>query len=201
MPPAYGKWNGVYRFHLRWAEKGIFAKLLERHARRHGKDGFKVVDATHVKVHQDACRHPNAPETRALGKTKGGRNSKLNACVNLRGKALALLLRPGNEHESKAAREVLGEVSGIIVLGDRGYDDDTLREHIKAGAGVAIIPGKANRKHAPFYIPEIGRQRRVVENFFARVKRHRRVNTRYDKLPETYMAFVSLAALADWIRF
>ena len=114
---------------------------------------------------------------------------------------LALLLRPGNEHDSKAAREVLGEVAGVVVLGDRGYDDDSLRGHIKSGGGVAIIPGKANRKIEPFYISEIGRRRRVVENFFARVKRHRRINTRYDKLPETYMAFVSLAALADWIRF
>jgi transposase len=179
----------------------MFAKLLDLHVRRHGRDGFKIIDATHVKVHQDACRHPQAPETRGLGKTKGGRNSKLNACVNRAGKVLALLLRPGNEHESKSAREVLGEITGIIVLGDRGYDDDTLREHVKAGGGIAIIPGKANRKSAPFYLPEIGRQRRVVENFFARIKRHRRINTRYDRLAETYMAFVSLAAIADWVRF
>ena len=160
-----------------------------------------MIDATHIKVHQDACRHPGPPESRALGKTKGGRNSKLNACVNKAGKALAFSLRPGNEHDSKAAREVLGDTKGVVVLGDRGYDDDSLREHIKAGGGVAMIPGKSNRKTEPFYIPEIGRDRRVVENFFARVKRHRRVNTRYDRLPETYMAFVSLAALADWIRF
>ena len=112
-----------------------------------------------------------------------------------------MLLRPGNEHESKSAREVLGDITGVVVLGDRGYDDDTLREHIKSGGGVAIIPGKSNRKVQPFNIPEIGRQRRVVENFFPRIKRYRRVNTRYDRLAETFMAFVNPAALADWIRF
>ncbi len=64
-----------------------------------------------------------------------------------------------------------------------------------------VIPPKKGRKNEVFYISEIGRNRRVVENFFARVKRHRRVNTRYDRLAETFMAFVSLAALADWIRF
>lgn len=201
MPKHFGKWNSVYRFHLRWAKKGVFADLLARHAEQYGNDGFKIIDASFVKVHQDACRHGQAPEERGLGKSKGGRNSKLNACVNRRGKALAILLRPGNEHESKCAREMLGVVTGIVVLGDRGFDDDTLREHIKAGGGVAIIPGKSNRKEQPFYIPEIGRQRRVVENFFARIKRYRRVNTRYDRLAETFMAFVNLAALADWIRF
>ena len=201
MPKHFGKWNSVYRFHLRWAKRGVFASLLARQAQRHGRDGFKVIDASFVKVHQDACRYGQPAEERGLGKSKGGRNSKLNACVNLRGKALAILLRPGNEHEPKSAREVLGDVTGIVVLGDRGFDDDKLRDHIKTGGGVALIPGKTNRKEQPFYIPEIGRQRRVVENFFARIKRYRRVNTRYDRLAETFMAFVNLAALADWIRF
>ncbi|GAA5482003.1 IS5 family transposase IS427 [Haloferula sargassicola] len=201
MPERFGKWNSVYRFHLRWANKGVFAALLARHVEQHGNDGFKVIDATFVKVHQDACRFGQAPEERGLGKSKGGRNSKVNACVNRKGKALALLLRPGNEHESKAARELLGDLEDVVVLGDRGYDDDTLRTHIKAGGGVALIPGKANRKEEPFYIPQIGRERRVVENFFARIKRYRRVNTRYDRRAETFMAFVNLAALADWIRF
>jgi transposase len=95
---------------------------------------------------------------------------------------------------------VLGDFTGIVVLGDRGFDDDTLREHIKTGGGVALIAGKSNRKEQPFSIPEIGWQRQVVENFFARIKRYRRVNTSYDRLAESSMAFVNLAALADWIR-
>ena len=44
-------------------------------------------------------------------------------------------------------------------------------------------------------------EHRVVENFFARIKRNRCANTRYDRLAEAFMAFVNLAALADWIRF
>lgn len=201
LPERFGKWNSVYRFHNRWAHRGVFTFLLAAIAGEENQDEFKIIDATHVKVHQDACRHPQPADQRGLGKTKGGRNSKLNACVNLKGKALFILLRPGNEHEILTAREVLGEVAGRVVLADLGYDSDKLREQIKADGGVAIIPGKKNRKEPVFYLPEIGRQRRVVENFFARIKRHRRVNTRYDRLAETYMAFVSLAAIADWIRF
>jgi transposase len=138
---------------------------------------------------------------RGLGKTKGGRNSKLNACVNGNGKALFILLRPGNEHEIVTANKVVREVKDKVVLADRGYDSDKFRNHVSSHGGIAMIPGKENRKKPVFYLPEIGRRRRVVENFFARIKRHRRVNTRYDRLAETYIAFVSLAALADWIRF
>jgi len=43
--------------------------------------------------------------------------------------------------------------------------------------------------------------RHVVENFFARIKRLRRVATRYDKLSETFLAFVTFAAVLDWLRF
>ena len=91
---------------------------------------------------------------------------------------------------------------GKIVLADRGYDSDKLRSQIDASGGIPVIPPKKGRKNEVFYISEIGRNRRVVENFIARVKRHRRVNTRHhDRLAETFMAFVSLASLADWIRF
>jgi transposase len=155
----------------------------------------------HLKAHQDACRYPGDPAERALGKTKGGRNSKLNACVNGKGKALRLMLAPGNRHDILFAIEVLGEVKGKIVLGDRGYDGDELRANITERGGVALIPPKANRTNRVFYIPEIGRRRRVVENFFCRIKRHRRVATRYDRLTETFLSFVSLAAIADWVRF
>lgn len=201
LPERYGKWNSVYRFHNRWAHRGVFASLLAAVVQTDDHDEFKVIDATHIKVHQDACRHPQSPELRGLGKTKGGRNSKLNACVNGNGKALSILLRPGNEHEILTASEVLGDVKDKVVLADRGYDSDKLRDHVGAHGGIAMIPGKTNRKKPVFYLPEIGRRRRVVENFFARIKRHRRVNTRYDRLAETYMAFVTLAALADWVRF
>ena len=201
LPERYGKWNSVYRFHLRWAHRGIFNQLLTIHAGEQEACPYKVIDATHIKVHQDACRHSQPADQRALGKTKGGRNSKLHACVNGNGKALFLLLRPGNEHEVLTALEVLQDVEGKIVLADRGYDSDKLRKQIDASGGIPVIPPKKGRKNEVFYISEIGRNRRVVENFFARVKRHRRVNTRYDRLAKTFMAFVSLASIADWVRF
>lgn len=204
LPERFGKWNSVYRFHLRWAKRGIFAGLLERtaaEAQEAEPDEFMAVDATHLKAHQDACRYPGDPADRALGKTKGGRNSKLNACVNGKGKALRFTLAPGNRHDILFAEEVLRYVKGKIVLGDRGYDSDELRTHIVKQGGVPMIPPKANRTSWILYIPEIGRRRRVVENFFCRIKRHRRIATRYDRLTETFLSFVSLASIADWVRF
>jgi transposase len=39
------------------------------------------------------------------------------------------------------------------------------------------------------------RRRHRVENFFQRIKRYRRVATRYDKLAETFLGFFCLAIL------
>lgn len=164
------------------------------------RDEFKVVDGTHVKVHQDACYFLSSPEKQRFGKTKGGRNSKINAVTNGSGKLLDFALVAGNESELKSVRKVLGDVATKVVLGDKGFDDDKLRKWVRKGGGVAVIPGRKNRKAEVFYIKEVGKLRHVVENFFARVKRFRRVGTRYDRLAETYVAFVSIAALMDWLR-
>jgi hypothetical protein len=51
-------------------------------------------------------------------------------------------------------------ITGVVLPGDRGFDHDTLRDHGKAGGGLAIIPGKSNRTAPPSYIPEIGKQHR-----------------------------------------
>jgi transposase len=162
-------------------------------------DEFIAIDASHLKTHQDACRHPQSPEIRSLGKTKGGRISKLNASVNGAGKALKLTLAPENRHDLLFAVEISGDAPGKIALGDRGHDNDPLRKHILNGGGIPLIPAKSNRKVPVFYMSEVGRHRRVVENFFCRIKRHRRVATRYDRLTETFTALISLSVIADWV--
>jgi len=43
------------------------------------------------------------------------------------------------------------------------------------------------------------RRRHKVENFFCRLKRYRRLSTRYEKLAITFLAFVQLAAVLDWL--
>lgn len=200
LPGKYGKWNSVYRFHLRWAHRNVFQRMLRMSADAWNTDEFKVIDGTHVKVHQDACHFLSGPEAQRFGKTKGGRNSKLNVVTNGAGRPLDLALVAGNESELRSAREVLGDVADKIVLGDKGFDDDKLRKWVRSNGGVANIPGRKNRRVEVFYIKEVGKLRHVVENFFARIKRYRRVCTRYDRHAETYIAFVCLASLRDWLR-
>jgi len=174
--------------------------MVKLTAEEQNADNYKIIDGSHIKVHQDACYNTASYKEHGFGKTKGGRNSKVNAVTNGEGKLLNLVLIPGNEGETKSAMEALGELRDCVVLGDKGYDSDDLRAQIKAAGGIPNIPGRKNRKEKVFYIKEIGKRRHVVENYFCRIKRFRRVNTRYDRLPETFLSFVCLASLMDWIR-
>ena len=203
IPSVHGKHNSIWKCFRRWCESGMWAWILAKLANQY--DEFHValiLDASHVKAHQDASRNSLDADSQALGKTKGGRNTKLSAVVNLTGRLVALKLVPGNQHDVKSAAEVLPkDLSGSFVLGDKGYDSDALRAEIAERGGVSNIPPKSNRKSFVKYSSEVGKVRHKVENFFCRIKSYRRVATRYDQLPQTYIGFVSLAAIIDWIRF
>lgn len=91
-----------------------------------------MLDATHIKVDQDATRHAFTPHQQRLGKTKGGRSAKLSMLVNLAGLPLSMKLVCGNEHDSKRAIDTLrGFVAGNFVLADRAYDTNAIRKFIE----------------------------------------------------------------------
>lgn len=203
MPERFGKWNSVWRCFRRWCASGLWEWAIRKISQKHRNLLITVMlDATHIKAHQDASKHPLSAKDQKLGKTKGGRNTKLSMAVNLVGLPVSFKLVCGNEHDSLSAVKTLtGLIDRNLVLADKGYDSNAFREHIREAGGVPVIPPKANRTEPIYYPKEIGKWRHKVENFFGRLKRYRRIATRYDKLPETFMGFVSLVTLTEWIRF
>src|SRR5215831_1311298 len=86
------------------------------------------------------------------------------------------------------------------LLGDKGYDSDAVRQEIEDHGGEPIIPTKANRKIQCTVDKAVYALRNRIERFFNRLKNSRRVATRYDKLIESFAAFV-IATIRIWIRF
>lgn len=159
-----------------------------------------ILDGTFVKAHQDACRYKQTPDEQKLGKTKGGRNSKLSVAVSLEGKALRIRLVSGNCNDITCAKETLPDnIKGQYVIGDKAYDGGHFRQLIAEREGIAVIPPRENRREPAEYDKTIGKLRHRVEMFFSRIKRYRRVATRFDRRADTFLGFVYLAAIADCV--
>jgi transposase len=89
---------------------------------------------------------------------------------------------------------------GAMLLADKGYDANALREAVAERDAWANIPPKANRKDLICFSKFLYRERNRVERFFNKLKHFRRIATRYDKLAENFLAAVKLAAVRIWLR-
>ena len=87
-----------------------------------------------------------------------------------------------------------------VLLADRGYDADAVRADVERRGGTPIIPTKKNRRVQAKIDRAIYALRNRIERCFNRLKNARRVATRYDKLADTFHAFVHLTAIRLWIR-
>jgi transposase len=91
--------------------------------------------------------------------------------------------------------------SGHILLADRAYDSDALRQTLAERGAWANVKPMPNRKNVPAFSSFLYRERNLVERFFNKLKHFRAVATRYDKRPENYLAGVKLASARIWMRF
>jgi transposase len=79
-----------------------------------------------------------------MGRSPGGPTTKIHAVVDANGLPIALKLAEGPRQPRRA---VDAERHGVwaILLADRGYDSDALRESLAARGAWANVKPKANR--------------------------------------------------------
>ena len=158
--------------------------------------GVALVDSTHVKVHADGSNPAGGQASQAMGRTKGGLNTKIHAVVNARSQPIVIALSSGNEADISLAAELTDcLLQDSTLIGDKAYDSSSLRQTAAAKGVKTCIPGRTNRTTAVPFSAKLYRRRHRVENFIQKIKRYRRVATRYDKLGETFLGFVCLAIL------
>ena len=86
------------------------------------------------------------------------------------------------------------------VVMDKAYDSDQIRQHLQEQEVTPVIPPKRNRKQHILYDTEQYKLREKVERFFNKMKHFRRIATRYEKLSQTFLAFIQIVALWVMIR-
>ena len=80
---------------------------------------------------------------------------------------------------------------------DKAYEGDETRQKAVAQGFIPVVPPKSNRKNPWEYDKKLYKQRNEIERYFLRLKRFRRVFTRYDKLDAMYAGFIIFAMLFD----
>ena len=140
-------------------------------------------------------------ENKAVGRTKGGLNTKIHAITDGLGNPVAFLLSPANDHDSTRAIELMKktDITGSNFLGDKAYGTKEIIAYIKEHGATVVIPPKSNAKE-PWEIDYcLYKERHLIECFFQKIKWFRRVATRYDKLDKSFLAFVYMAAVMIWL--
>jgi transposase len=127
--------------------------------------------------------------------------TKIHALVDAMGLPIALKLTAGQAHDGRSAVDMFDTVgAGNILLADRAYDSNALREWLDERGAWGNIRAMPNRLEAPVFSHWLYKQRNAVERFFNKLKQFRAVATRYDKRDDNYLASVKLASLRIWLR-
>ncbi len=87
-----------------------------------------------------------------------------------------------------------------VMLADKGYDSDAIRQDLKDRGVEPIIPFKRSRKVQEPIDGFLYALRNMVERCFNKLKQSRRLATRYDKTASSFLGFVLIASTRLWIR-
>jgi transposase len=133
----------------------------------------QMIDTSVVRVHQHgACIADNNHQ--GTGRSWGGLTSKIHVVV------YQWPAGPSRAHARRDTQQ--SAVFGILLsalllqtmlLADRGYDADWIRELAQQQGAWANIPPKRNRKDPICFSPYLYRARNLIERFFNKIKQCR----------------------------
>jgi transposase len=116
------------------------------------------------------------------------------------GNPLKLYLTSGEVHDIVPAQGLISEFTPQRVIADKGYDSNEFASKLEERGIEVVIPPRSNRKNPREYDRHTYKERHLVECFFNKIKKYRRVATRYEKLAITYLAMVTIASVFVWLN-
>ena len=145
LPVYHGPRTTCYNRLVRWRQAGVWGRIMDALAAGHDA-AVQMINTSVVRVHQHgACIADNNHQD--IGRSRGGLTSKIHAVVDTNGLPVHLALMPGEAHDNRLCSVLLSALlSQTMLLADRGYDANWIRELARQQGAWANIPPKQNRK-------------------------------------------------------
>ena len=128
--------------------------------------------------------------------------TKIHLCSSSSKFAFVFQISAGNKNDAPEGRKLIRKISSKnkhYLIADRAYEDNKTRRLSQRQGFIFVVPPKKNRKKQWKYNKELYKRRNEIERYFCRLKRFRKVFTRYDKLDIIFIAVIQLAMIFDAI--
>lgn len=109
-------------------------------------------------------------------------------------------LTAGQAGDAPQAGPLIEGMPAKVVMADTAYDADHFRAAIAQRGAIAVIPNNPSRAKKYPLDKHLYAQRHLVECCFSKLKQFRRVATRFEKTARNYLAVITVAAIALWLR-
>jgi len=94
----------------------------------------------------------------------------------------------------------LADARPAHLLADKGYDSDAIRANLVAQDILPVIPPRSNRKAVIRWNRRIYKERNRIERMIGHLKINRAIATRYDKLANSFLDILHIAAIRRCLR-
>lgn len=149
----------------------------------------------------DGCFKASGQQS--IGRSRGGLTTKIHMVTASDRAVVGFSLSGGQAHDAPEGIALLSEISRAeeqkFLLMDRAYEGENVRETAMEKGFVPVVPPKKNRKDPWNYDEERYKRRNEIERYFLRLKRFRRIFTRYDKLDIIFCGFIYFVMICDAI--
>lgn len=141
-----------------------------------------MIDSTTAKAQRSAAGGKRGADAQAIGRSRGGRGTKIHLVVDGQGRVLAFVVTPGQMGDIRSAHGLLANLPAPApCAADTAYDSNGLRSFLIERGTLPVIPNNPTTERTRTPSTRSLQPRNRIEQTIGRLKDWRRIHTRIRK--------------------